>query len=81
MKKQTKNTSASGNLWHCDDCQVWWGSQVGEQVETLFLLQLPESLANRLSWIDYRGWKSTGLGASICPQCNTGLAEPTFSSC
>jgi hypothetical protein len=37
----------SGSIWQCEQCHIWWGSQVGEHPLTLFLLRLPEHLRCR----------------------------------
>jgi hypothetical protein len=69
----------SGSIWQCEQCHIWWGSQVGEHPLTLFLLRLPEHLAAALDWIDYRGWKYANPHASSCPICHQEVLNPTYS--
>jgi hypothetical protein len=78
MLRQSDGTSEAGALWYCDSCRVWWGSQVGEQPQTSFLLRLPEAVTSALGWENYRGWKYAN-DAPSCPNCGTRAARARFS--
>lgn len=58
-----------GAAFRCDNCSVWWGSQIGGQKKTLFLQQLPMRVAEQLPWDEYRGWRENGHNPRQCPQC------------
>lgn len=74
-----KTSSQAGALWRCPHCGAWWGSQIGKEPGTNFLLCLPEAIANTLSWDDYRGWKSAHVDASVCPRCGKNAVSPVFA--
>ncbi len=78
MLRQSNGTSEAGALWYCDSCRIWWGSQIGEQPQTTFLLHLPEAVAVKLGWENYRGWKYAN-SAAICPSCGARIASASFS--
>lgn len=58
-----------GAAYRCDNCSVWWGSQVGQRRKTRFLQQLPVRVARTLPWDEYRGWRGISQQARQCPQC------------
>jgi hypothetical protein len=60
----------AGAAWRCDDCQVWWGSQMDPKPTTSFLLRLPDDLAEILLWEAYRGWRETTDKQAMCPECD-----------
>lgn len=58
-----------GSAYRCDNCGVWWGSQIGQRNKTRFLQQLPIRVAENLPWDEYRGWHENSDHARECPQC------------
>jgi rubrerythrin len=79
MATKSSLSSISGALWDCDDCGVWWASQVGKRTKTSILTNLPEPYDTQLSWDNYRGWKYPNTPPSKCPQCGKNIPEPMYS--
>ena len=78
-KTQKVIKSASGSIWRCDDCSIWWGKQLFDAPKTSFLFDIPESMAATLPWEEYRGWMLHG-DPSICPECGQMTAWLVYSA-
>lgn len=70
-----ENMSVSGAAYRCGDCRVWWGSGVNGRRETAFLQYIPQPVARNLPWDEYRGWRESQAGASVCPECAVDRGE------
>jgi hypothetical protein len=68
-----------GAAYRCDQCGIWWGSQVGARNKTRFLNQLPRKVTQKLSWDDYRGWHENGQNARQCFQCRKLTGKLVYS--
>lgn len=69
----------SGTIWVCKHCNIWWGSQVGNQPSTSFLKKLDDS-GLLPAWDAYRGWRLVIEQASICLECGDSIAAPALQS-
>ena len=69
----------SGAIWVCKDCDIWWGSQVGNRPFTTFLKKLND--AGLLpAWDAYRGWKLVIEQEAICLECGNLITAPALQS-
>lgn len=70
MINQQEKTQTGTALWCCQQCSIWWGSQLAEEPETWSLFRLHKPLTNPLLWPDEApAWKIAGPDPSVCPQC------------
>jgi hypothetical protein len=77
--QQPKMNVTAGIAWRCNECQVWWGSQIHTWPNTSFLNRLPEDVAAGLSWEEYRGWRDKGDNM-ICPQCSQPTGHQIYTA-
>jgi hypothetical protein len=78
MEYQSSYRLATGAVWVCAGCHVWWGSQVGKRPTTSLLIQISKSGLMPYDWDDYRGWKYDNQQSSECPECGKCIAAPAM---
>lgn len=75
--RQMKVKTLSGAAWYCDNCHVWWGSQMSRKLKSSFLTLLVDEMGENLPWESYRGWYTKG-DASVCPECREPIGRQFY---
>lgn len=78
MQTESSFKLASGAIWVCSGCHVWWGSQVGKRPTSRLLVQISKSGLMPYDWDDYRGWRYTEQVSSPCPECGKVISQPSM---